>query len=297
MPETMRDQMVETLNGLLGQDQRLVVVLGNISATQLRPARLRYPARVLDLGILEQTMVSAAAGLALEGLIPVVHTIAPFLVERAFEQLKDDFCYQHVGGNFVTIGASYDYSEEGMTHHGPGDVPILRSLPGMEIVVPGTPGEFDTLFRAAYADGAPTYFRLSTHRHAEVLPVRFGQATVVRQGRDAVVLTVGPLLSPTLAAVEGLDVTVLYYSTVAPFDGQTLRAQSGSGTVILVEPYYAGTLTAEIVDALAPQAVRVEAIGVPHTILRRYGHPEQHDEALGLTPAGIRARIQAVLGV
>jgi transketolase len=295
MRETMRDQMVETLNRLLGQDERLVVVLGNISATQLHPTRLSYPDRVLDVGILEQAMVSTAAGMAMEGLLPVVHTIAPFLAERAFEQLKDDFCYQRVGGNFVTIGASYDYSEEGMTHHAPGDVQILRSLPGMEIAVPGTPAEFDTLFRAAYADEAPTYFRLSTHRHGEVLPVHFGRATVVREGHRAAVIAVGPMLSPTLAAVQGLDVAVLYYTTVAPFDGETLRAHCRTGKVALIEPFYAGTLTTAIMAALAPRPVRIEAIGVPATILSHYGTPEQHDEALGLTPATIRARIQALL--
>src|SRR5260370_511485 len=114
----------------------------------------KYPDRAVNVGIMEQTMVSVAAGIAVEGFIPVVHSIAPFLAERPFEQLKDDFCYQRLGGNFISIGGSYDYSTEGMTHHGPGDVPILRNLPGIRIVMPGTPAEFDPLFREAYASGA-----------------------------------------------------------------------------------------------------------------------------------------------
>ena len=162
----MRQQMVQTLTDLLEADERLVTLLGNISASLFDKRLFRArPQRVYDVGISEQAMVSMAAGLALEGLIPVVHTIAPFLAERAFEQIKDDFCYQQLGGNFISIGASYDYSTEGMTHQGSGDVQILRSLPGMRIVVPGAAAEFDTLFRASYADGQPTYYRLSERQN------------------------------------------------------------------------------------------------------------------------------------
>ncbi|MBF6589923.1 MAG: hypothetical protein IVW57_05250 [Ktedonobacterales bacterium] len=291
MRATMRDQMVATVEDLLGRDERLAVLLGNISVTQMRAAMRRYPGRVVDVGILEQAMVSVAAGLALEGLIPVVHTIAPFLAERAFEQLKDDFCFQRLGGNFITIGASYDYSTEGMTHQAPGDVQILRSLPGMRLVVPGTPSEFDALFRAAYADGTPTYFRLSARRNPDDIPVRFGRAAVIREGSLATVVAVGPALAPTLAAAEGLDVSILYYTTAAPFDVETLRLHGRSGKVALVEPYYAGTLTPEITTALAPAPVRVEAIGVPREVLSHYGTPDQHDAAIGFTPQGIRARL------
>ncbi len=292
----MRQQMVRTLTELLEADERLVTLLGNISASLFDKRLFRArPQRVYDVGISEQAMVSMAAGLALEGMIPVVHTIAPFLAERAFEQIKDDFCYQQLGGNFISIGASYDYSTEGMTHQGSGDVQILRSLPGMRIVVPGAAAEFDSIFRASYADGQPTYYRLSERQNDTPQQVRFGKAEVIRQGSLATVAVVGPLLTATLAATEGLDVTVLYYTTAAPFDGETLRAQSPDGRVVLVEPFYADTLIPEVTAAMGSAPVRVEAIGVPHQLLTRYGTPEQHDEALGLTPAGIRARLERFL--
>src|SRR5271157_4046704 len=175
----MRQQMVQTLEELLAYDERLVVVLAEISYDLFNKNSQEFSERILNLGILEQTMVSAAAGLAMEGFIPAVHSFAPFVVERPFEQLKDDFCYQQLGGNFISNGASYDYSVEGMTHHGPGDVQILRSLPGMQIVVPGTPGEFDALFRESYANGSPTYYRLTVKSNPVEYSVRFGELTVV----------------------------------------------------------------------------------------------------------------------
>jgi transketolase len=291
--QSMRDQMAQTIEDVMGHDERLV--LAEISRTQLDQAFRKYPGRTFNVGIMEQTMIGVAAGMALEGFIPVVHSIAPFLVERPYEQLKDDFCYQRLGGNFISIGGSYDYSAEGMTHHGPGDVPILRNLPGMQIVVPGTPAELDSLFHEAYDSGSPTYYRLSLKRNSVDRPVRFGLLDVVRRGRRATVIAVGPMLAATLEAVEDFDVTVLYCTTVAPFDGATLREVSAGSDIALVEPYYAGALVPDVVAAMGRTPVRVEAIGVPHEVLSRYGTPEEHDAALGLTPEGLRRRIASFL--
>ena len=156
----------------------------------------------------------------------------------------------------------------------------------------------NTLFRASYADGQPTYFRLSERSNAAPQSVEFGRATLVREGSRATIIAVGPMLAATLEATKGLDVTVLYYTTVAPFDGEALRARSGQsahGRIALVEPFYAGTLIPEVTEAMGGSPVRVAAIGVPRQLLTHYGTPEQYDEAIGLTPAGIRARIERFL--
>lgn len=298
---TMRAQMGATLAELMDTDPRLAVVLADISHGYFERPAAAHPQRVIKVGIMEQTAVSLAAGLALEGFVPVVHSITPFVVERPFEQIKDDFCYQRLGGNFISTGASYDYGTDGMTHHGSGDVPILHTLPGMEVVVPGTAGEFDALFREAYADGAPTYFRLAEQQNRAGRPVRFGRLDVVRGGSRAAVVAVGPMLERVLEAVAGLDIGVLYCTTVAPFDGETLRAATSAEApdrgraIVVVEPYYEGTLVPEIVAALRPDPIRIEAIGVPRRVLSRYGSADEHDADLGLTASGIRARIEDFL--
>ncbi|MBV9231263.1 MAG: hypothetical protein JOZ18_18270 [Chloroflexi bacterium] len=291
----MRQQMVQTIEELLAHDERLTLLLADISGDLFKNVLQRYPDRSVNLGILEQTMVGVAAGMAMEGFIPVAHSIVPFLVERPFEQIKDDFCYQRLGGNFISTGASYDYSTEGMTHHGSGDVQILKSLPGMQIVVPGTAGEFDRLFREAYANGFPTYYRMSVSSNSEEYAVRFGKLEVVKQGSQATVIAVGPTLSRVLPAVADMDVSVLYCTTVAPFDYETLQTTCQGNNIILVEPYYAGTLVPEISAAMAHTPIRIEAIGVPREALTHYGTQQQHDEAIGLTPQGIHRRIERFL--
>lgn len=291
----MRKQFVKTIEDLMAQDERLVLLLGDISVFGFRNTLKLYPERAYNIGICEQAMTSVAAGLAKEGLIPVLHSIAPFVVERCLEQLKVDFCYQNLPGNIVSVGSSYDYAALGCTHHCPGDVASLRALPGMEIVIPGTPAEFGRLFRAAYADGHPTYFRLSERSNDQGYDVEFGQAAVIQRGSLATVIAVGPTLNQVLRASKNLDVTVLYYTTVTPFDGDTLKKNCQRGKIILVEPYYAGVLTADIHLALGLTPVVITNIGVPHRFLTDYGHAEQHDEVIGLTAERIRARVKEVI--
>jgi transketolase len=184
-----------------------------------------------------------------------------------------------------------------MTHQGPGDVPILKTLPGMQVCVPGTPDEFETLLRQTYDNDAPTYIRTSAQQNHSSRPVRFGELHLEREGRDGIVVAVGPMLERTLEAVEGLDLTVLYATTVVPFDDETLRTAVAHAApqVVLVEPYYEGSLVPEIAHALWTTPTRIEAIGVPHQILDRYGPPERLDRELGLTVDGIRARIREFL--
>ncbi len=291
----MRGQLAETVSQVLETDERLVVLLGDIGVWGFRKAFERFPDRIYNIGILEQATVSAAAGLALSGLIPVVHTIAPFIVERSTEQLKIDFCYQGLGGNFISVGASYDYAALGCTHHCPADAGLLMNIPGMEVVAPGTSSEFDLLFRGAYADGRPTYYRLSERENKDGYDVRFGKAEVVRSGKAATVVAVGPVLDAVMEGVGGLDVTVLYYTTVCPFDGEALRGNSRSRKVLVVEPFYQGSLSGFVWDALKPGPLALDCIGVPREFLTGYGKAEDHDRATGMTPANIRRRLEALI--
>jgi transketolase len=298
MPDTMRGRMAQVVSDLVETDPNTALILADIGKAQFRDVLERFPERVVNVGIMEQTAVSVAAGFAMEGFHPIVHSIAPFVVERPFEQIKDDFCYQGLGGTLISIGASYDYGTDGMTHHGPADVPILKTLPRMQICVPGTPDEFEILLRQTYKNGAPTYIRTSVQQNDTSRMVHFGELHLEREGRDAIVVAVGPMLDRTLAAVEDLDLTVLYATTVAPFDEETLRdaVAKAAPDVILVEPYYEGGLVQDIARALRDIPTRIEAIGVPHRVLERYGPPGRLDQEVGLTVDGIRARIQRFLG-
>lgn len=291
----MRKQFVVTLESLLSEDKRITLLLGDIGVFGFHQAFEKYPERVYNIGILEQATIGLASGLAMLDLIPVVHTIAPFLVERSFEQLKIDFAYQKLGGNFISVGASYDYAALGCTHHCPGDVGILKTIPGMEIITPGTDKEFDSLFRQCYANGKPTYFRLSEKNNTESSEVHFGKANVIKKGTKATVIAIGTMLDLVLEATKDFDVTLLYYTTLAPFDSQTLKENSESGRILLCEPYYSGALSSNIVKALFPQKIIFDTLGVPCEFMENYGKAEEHDKYIGLTVENIKLRIKQLV--
>ncbi|MFE2023610.1 transketolase family protein [Streptomyces hygroscopicus] len=317
--DTMRERFAAIVSRLLDEDPRLAVVLAEIGKDGFADAARAHPDRVINVGIREQLLVGVGGGLALTGMRPILHTFASFLIERPFEQIKLDFGHQGMGGVLVSAAGSYDWPAGGYTHMAPGDVALLDTLDGWTVHVPGHPDEAETLLRDAAAAGDDSvYVRLSAHANSAPRDIAPGRFLTVRKGRDGVVIAVGPMLDNVLAAVEGLDVTVLYATTVRPFDERTLRAATaagagagtgaagagaagtGAGTgaaadVVIVEPYLAGTSTGAVNDTLADRPHRVLGLGIPRRELRRYGTIDEHLAGQGLDPASLRERIAGFL--
>lgn len=280
---------------LVEQDLSVALVYAEISGQYFADVERRHSERVINVGIREQLLVNVGAGLALTGLRPVVHTFASFLVERGFEQVKLGFNHQDVGGVLVSAGGSYDISAGGRTHQAPGDVALMDTLPGWTVHVPGNAEEVEAAVRLAVAAEGRHYVRVNGQQNRVAFPVTPGAFHRVRTGTQAVVLAVGPMLDPVLDAVAGLDVTVLYATTIRPFDRQGLRAAAGSGDVVLVEPYLSGTSARLVDEALQHVPHRLLALGVGRDELRRYGTPEQHAAAHGLDARGIRSAVEGFL--
>jgi transketolase len=296
--ETMRERFVAIATELLDSDPRIAVALADITGDQFGPAAARHPDRVINVGIREQLLIGVTGGLALAGLRPIAHTFPSFLVERPFEQVKLDIGHQGVGAVLVSAGGSYDMSTEGRTHQAPGDVALLDTLDGWTIEVPGHPDEAELLLRDAAGRDDRVYLRLSGDSNAAPQAVVPGHFLPVRAGRRGTVVAVGPMLQPVLAAVGGLDVTVLYAVTVRPFDAAMLHQAvmaSDTADVVLVEPYLAGTSSREVDEALLDLPHRVLGLGVGRGELRRYGTPAEHAAAHGLDPASLRQRIAGFL--
>ena len=290
---SMREQFVRTTPAAMDADPEVALVLAEISLDRFTDALDRHAERVFNVGIREQAMVGVAGGLALAGMRPVLHSITPFLVERPFEQLKLDLGHQGVGAIAVSTGASYDYPAAGRTHMAPGDVALIDALPGWTAHVPGHPDEVDALLSREFDHDGLVYLRLSDRVNAEPLVSGPGWHQV-RHGRDGVVLAVGPMLDPVLAATAAMDVTVLYTATIRPFDAAGLRAavRQAAPDVVLVEPYLRGTSTREVAEALSDTPHRVLSLGVRRDLeLRAYGTVEEHDAAHGLGPTAIAGEV------
>lgn len=260
----MRKAFADTMLSVGMEDEKLVVLVGDISHSILQPFAQACPGRYYNVGILEPTIVGMAAGLAISGLRPVVHTIAPFLVERAYEQIKLDFGYQALAGTFISVGGAFDYSQLGCSHHTYADLALMKSIPGSVVMCPASATEFSTLFKATYKDRL-SYLRLS-EKHGYDFPVEFGKAVKIKEGDRSTVVAVGPQLK---YAMQIPDVDVIYVHTVKPLDLETIRksAEKTRSIFVLEEHGRVGSVG----DEVARLGFKMSHLHIPDQFLRGYG--------------------------
>ena len=215
----MRREFAKLCLETVKDDSKSVVMVGDISHFLLRETEQVAPDRFYNIGICEQSMVGIASGMAIEGMRPIIHTIAPFLVERAFEQIKNDIGYQNTEVTIVTVGGTYDYSDLGCTHHCYGDIAMMRLIPNMQVFEPSTPQEFRTLFEKTWGNGLPKYFRLSKEQHSQDFEVEPEVMKVVRESKDdRWVFVSGHILDDVL---ESPNIGVIYVPTLSSINKES----------------------------------------------------------------------------
>lgn len=307
MSKSIRQQFADTMLDVGLHDPKLVVMVGDISHFILQPFAKACPGRYYNVGICEPTIVSMAAGLSKIGLHPVVHTIAPFIVDRCFEQMKLDFGYQRLGGNLITVGSAFDYSNLGSTHHCYGDFALLKIIQGSQIIYPGSAGEFDTLFRQAYQNEALKLYRLPEHQHEadlDLSTVRLGSGIKVQEGTNLTIIATGPQLKNALGASEALqgvgwEPEIIYIHTIRPLDNDLVRnSVLKTRRVVVVEEHMrSGGLGDDVLRTIIGiNDVKYLSIAIPDTFVTGYGTYAQHCERLGMTREGIFQRVTEEFG-
>lgn len=256
----------------------------DIGMWAIRDVLRDFPERCMNVGIFEDAMFSIAAGMARRGLIPTIFGIQPYLIERTLEQIKMDLAYQKLGINVVGTGAAVDYSKYGYSHYCAEDVSLIKMIPGTEFVAPGSAKQFLQLFNQSYRNGNTTFFRISDHPNTNYdVDVQFGKANVIQTGSKATVIAVSVMLDQVMEACRDKDVTVLYYTTLEPFDHVTLAQNCQSGRILICEPEFEGSLLHDIHKALPEQFIRVEQVAFPREIFRNYGTYEEKLHYYGIT--------------
>ncbi len=269
---------------MIRNEEDTVFFTVDIGMWAIRDELMEYPDRCVNVGIYEDGMFSIAAGMASRGLVPTLFGIQPYLIERTLEQIKMDLAYQKLGVNIVGTGAAVDYSKYGYSHYCAEDVQIIKMIPGCEFVAPGTAKQFLQLFNESYRDGHPTFFRVSDHPNTKYdVDVEFGKANVIQTGNKGTVIAVSVMLDAVMEACNGKDVTVIYYTTLEPFDRKTLAENCSSSKLLIVEPEFEGSLLYDVHKAFPSAELQIDSIAFPREIFRNYGTYDEKMAYYGLT--------------
>ena len=223
---SLRPTIARLMREIGAEDENLVVIVGDISHGILSDFRNEFPSRYFNIGISEPAMVNIGAGLSAQGLIPVIHTISPFLLERCVEQIKLDYAYQKLGVNLVSVGGAFEYSKLGCSHHCYTDYQILSQFTDAHIFCPSSPQEFEILFKQNYKNKNVNYFRLTEYPHDFAInpsEVITGEPILVSEGNDLTVVVVGNSLKEVLKTqiklnAHKIKLDIFYLHTLKPLN-------------------------------------------------------------------------------
>ena len=268
----------------------------DIGMWAIRDVLAEFPERCTNVGVYEDGMFSIAAGMASRGLIPTIFGIQPYLIERTLEQIKMDLAYQKLGVNVVGTGAAVDYSKYGYSHYCAEDCHIIKAIPGCEFIAPGSKKQFIQLFNETYRNGHPTFFRISDHPNIEYDPdVEFGKAVVMQEGSKATVIAVSIMLDDVMEVCKDEDVTVLYYTTLEPFDNETLSKYHNNGKILIFEPEFEGSLSYDVIKTFSGKSVQIEEVAFPREIFRNYGTYDEKMQHYGLTAVKVLEKLKRLV--
>jgi transketolase len=276
-------------------DKRIVVLDADLSkSTKTAGFAKEFPERFIQMGIAEQDMMATAAGLASAGKIVFASSFAMFAAGRAFEQIRNSIAYPKVSVRIAATHAGITVGEDGASHQSIEDVALMRSIPGMTVIIPGDAVETEKAIEASLEYDGPIYLRLGR----DALPVinnedydfRIGKAVTLREGSDVTLFTCGVMVARALDAAdilakEGIIAKVVNVHTVKPLDGDAVSsAVKETGCAVTCEEHSIigglGGAVCEYLSGICPTPV--VRLGV-NDIFGQSGKPEELMEAYGLT--------------
>ena len=263
------------------------------AATKTGIFKAAYPDRFFDCGIAESDMMGIAAGIATTGRVAFASTFAMFAAGRAFEQVRNSIGYPHLNVKIGATHAGISVGEDGATHQCCEDIALMRTIPGMTVVVPSDDVEARAVVQAAYEHAGPVYLRyarLATPVVNDTPDYHFelGKAVTLRKGSDVTIVACGLMVGAALEAAEslakqGVDAEVINAHTVKPLDADTICASAErTGRVVTAEEHsILGGLGGAVCEALSERhPVPVRRVGVQDTfgesgpaveLLHKYG--------------------------
>lgn len=303
----MRSTCLDQVYELAKQDERVFFVGSDLGFDTLRKFKNEMPERFLMEGISEQHVIGLASGLALEGKIVYVNTIATFLTRRCFEQVAVDTCLHNLNVRLIGNGGGLVYAPLGPTHLAIEDIAIMRAVPNMTVVAPADADEMRRLMPQTVDYPGPIYIRLAKGYDpivtTDAVPFRIGRALSMRDGKDALLVSTGITLRLAMEAAsqlaeQGLECAVLHMPTIKPFDSTELLARvTDTPVVVTIEEHTTigglGSATAEVIlEAGLPSIKRFRRIGISDAFATHYGSQAKLMEHYGISTPQVVATVK-----
>jgi transketolase len=306
----MRETSLRMVYELAQQDERILFVGSDLGVGVLREFKEKFPTRFFMEGVSEANIIGMSAGLALEGHIVYVNTIATFLTRRCFEQLAVDLCLHNANVRLLASGGGLVYAPLGPTHLAIEDIAILRALPNMTILAPADAREMRRLMPATVNYPGPIYVRLAKGHDPVVTPegptMEIGKAQPMRDGDDVLLLTTGVALQVALAAADllaghGVQAAIVHLPTIKPLDTEAVLEQAARVPAVLTveEHTVVGGLGGAVAELLAETDLlwtrRFKRLGIPDVFPNKYGDQAGLMSYYGLSAEQVAGEVQDLL--
>lgn len=297
----------ETLVELGAENPDLVVMDADLSkSTMTAEFGKKYPERFFNMGIAEQNLYGAAAGLALSGKVVCASTFAMFAAGRAFEIIRNSIGYTRANVKICATHSGITVGEDGASHQTFEDIALMRTIPGMTVINPSDGVSAGKLIRQAVAFNGPCYVRLGRAAvpvfYGEDSEITLGKGNLIRDGRDVTVIATGIMVSEAAAAAEklaedGIDVRVIDMHTIKPLDEEIIiKAAEDTGAIVTAEEHSVigglGSAVAEVVVRNHP--VKMSMVGQKDTY-GESGKPDELKKKYGMTSDDIIKAVKELI--
>jgi transketolase len=305
----MRNIFLNYLTEQAAIDPNLYLIVGDVGYSVIEKFQERFPQRMINAGVAEQNMVGMAAGLAMAGKNVYVYSIVPFACMRNFEQIRIDICYQNLPVKIVGNGGGFTYAQAGVTHHALEDVAIMRSLPGMTVVSPGSKKEVGDLMPQINALQGPAYLRLANNEelvtYQDQTMCKLGKAIELIPHDEVMIIGTGnglDLAWETCKALEtaGISVGLVSMPTIKPLDSEFFLARHKNlKAVFTIEEHSVigglGEATARFVAETMPNKIIFKSFGVQDFYYHTVGSRAYLKKHAGLEGEQIATQIKKLL--
>lgn len=295
----MRKEFYQYLNKLFQEDQRISILLGDIGVFSFQKAFEFDKSRIYNMGIMEQTMIGISSGLSKAGFIPFVHSIAPFVTERCFEQLKLNLGYENRNVFIVSVGGSYDYAALGVTHHCPNDLKITSSIPNFKVFCPGNSQEVKEIIKENLNTCSPKYIRLSeVENNIREIKPDYKDLEPLQIDSNGISIIIGTAVKDFNKVLKAnIKTTIVYSNKVSEFDVQRLsdliEKYKIQKRITIIEPSYESGIVYKIATNLK-NIESLTSISIDGRFIDKYGSRAEIDKHLRLDDESITEKLHKI---